>query len=80
MLKQPLIRFLDDVCEIERECGRGSTVIYIPHTYDEPIVIAINGKPVGTISLKEAINLAFFERDRSSSKPVSCVETEKEVK
>lgn len=41
-----IIELLDALCTWERNSGRGSTLILIPHTPDERIVMAQDGKPV----------------------------------
>lgn len=39
-----MIRFLDELCTLERNAGRGGMVVVIPYTSDEPLLIAQNGK------------------------------------
>ena len=37
---------MDALCEWERNAGRHSTLILIPHNYDENIVLVEDGKPL----------------------------------
>jgi hypothetical protein len=60
-----LIRLLDALCKYERNSGRRSTLILIPHNFDEEIVIAQDGKPQPNLSIDLAIKLAFSDRDKS---------------
>ena len=41
-----LIRLLDSLCMHERESGRRSTLILIPHDKTEDILLAQDGKPM----------------------------------
>ena len=43
---QALIHLMDALCEWERNAGRRSTLILIPHCRDENIVLAQDGKPL----------------------------------
>ena len=40
-----LVRLLDALCEHERGSGRRSTLVLIPHSEDERLVVAEDGKP-----------------------------------
>lgn len=63
-----LIRLLDALCEWERNSGRHSTLILIPHCSDEKTVIAQDGKPIPENSLYHQPNriLEMALRDRES--------------
>lgn len=63
-----LIRLLDALCEWERNSGRRSTLILIPHCEDERLVIAQDGKPfpesdTTTYTAKMIFELALKDRD-----------------
>lgn len=46
-VEDAIIRLLDALCSWERDTGRGSTLILIPHTRaDGDIVVAQDGKPI----------------------------------
>ena len=60
-----LIRLLDALCEFERDSGRRSTLILIPHNADEEIVTAQDGKPNPDVNIDWIVKLAFQERERS---------------
>lgn len=62
-----LIRLLDALCEWERNSGRRSTLILMPHLMDERMVLAQDGKPLSddfsSVSKAEWIlKLAIQER------------------
>ncbi len=40
-----MIALLDALCSHERDSGRGSTIILVPHIDNEKVSVAINGKP-----------------------------------
>ena len=40
-----LVRLLDALCEHERNTGRRSTLVLVPHALDERVVLAQDGKP-----------------------------------
>ncbi|GEM_PF-3563357 len=42
---QTYSRLMDALCAWERETGRRSTLLLIPHAPDEKIVVAVDGKP-----------------------------------
>jgi len=44
--EQALIRLNDALCMWERDTGRESTLIFVPETPDEPIVMSQSGKPL----------------------------------
>lgn len=48
---QLLIKLIDKLCFLERETGRGSTLILIPHSSEEDIVLVQDGKPLPNNSL-----------------------------
>lgn len=56
-----IIQLLDSLCQWERNTGRRSTLILIPHAVDESIVIAEDGKPLQIFSLsdEESARLTF---------------------
>ncbi len=41
-----MVRLLDALCTWERETGRRSTLVFVPHARDEKIVLAQDGKPL----------------------------------
>lgn len=41
-----MTRLLDALCAWERETGRRSTLVLVPHAQDEKVVIAQDGKPL----------------------------------
>ena len=58
-----LIRLLDALCEFERNSGRRSTLILIPHCSEEKTVVALDGKPLLTYpSLMQLIEMALRDR------------------
>ena len=66
---QALVRLLDALCEWERNTGRRSTLILVPHVSDEKIVIAQDGKPVLGVSFpgkepsRVLLDMALRERE-----------------
>jgi hypothetical protein len=68
-----LIRLLDSLCMHERESGRRSTLILIPHNKTEDIILAQDGKPlqhVGSHKSKDAhliFALAMKEREEETT-------------
>lgn len=64
-----LIRLLDALCEWERNSGRRSTLILIPHCADERTVLAQDGKPIPEDSLyhqpAKILELAMRERNET---------------
>lgn len=36
-----------EICSFERSTGRQYTLVVIPHNSSEPIMVSVNGKPVG---------------------------------
>jgi hypothetical protein len=42
---QAYSRLMDALCTWERETGRRTTILLIPHLSDEKIVVAVDGKP-----------------------------------
>jgi hypothetical protein len=64
-----IIQLLDALCQWERNSGRRSTLLLIPHSPDENIVLAQDGKPLsGLISdehpAKYILDIALKERER----------------
>lgn len=62
-----LIRLLDALCEFERNSGRGSTLILIPHNISEKNVCAVDGKPQQTGSVEKFMEIALKTRKESFS-------------
>lgn len=63
-----MIRLLDALCEFERNSGRKSTLVLIPHCEDERVVIAQDGKPFPEPDTTEYVakmisELAFKDRN-----------------
>lgn len=63
---QAITKLLDCLCQWERNTGRGSTLILIPHNSEEETVLAQDGKPMqGTLSEpEELLNFALQMRDQ----------------
>ena len=62
-----LIRLLDALCTWERNTGRKSTLILIPHSVDEGIIQAQDGKPVPVSTVNSPyrmLQLALMERGK----------------
>ncbi len=60
-----MIRLLDVLCTWERNTGKRSTLIFVPHTPDEHIVLAQDGKPLSVspgMGPKEILDIALRER------------------
>ena len=57
-----IIRLMDALCTHERTTSRRSTLIIIPHTPDENIVVAVDGKPVPTKWFDRILEIAGRER------------------
>ena len=57
-----LIRLLDSLCTWERTTDRKSTLLLIPHQKDEPIVLAVDGKPLSARNASRAVEIALKER------------------
>jgi hypothetical protein len=71
---------MDDLCEWERNSGRQSTLILIPHNSDEKIIVAMDGKPLpddSSVSINQAISLALHDRAPKSDE---CAHTNIEAK
>lgn len=45
-VNQAIIKLLDALCVNERNSGRRSTLILIPHEPDQEIIVAQDGKPL----------------------------------
>lgn len=63
-----LIRLLDALCEWERNTGMRSTLIFVPHSPGEKIVLAQDGRPLQPspgMGSKEILNIALRERGES---------------
>ena len=45
-VNKKIIELLDELCQWERDTGRETTLLLIPHNPDEKLLIALNGKPV----------------------------------
>jgi hypothetical protein len=67
-----LIRLLDELCSWERDTGRGSTLLLIPHNEDEEIIMAQDGKPIPNdtplVSPQGLLNLAMKWRYESTQR------------
>lgn len=66
-----LTELLDRLCMWEREAGRGSTLILIPHNSDEKIVLAMDGKPLDStfsVTPNRLVEIAMHERSVSEDK------------
>lgn len=48
-VNQAIIKLLDALCMHERNSGRRSTLILIPHEPDQEIIVAQDGKPLPEI-------------------------------
>ena len=63
---EALVRLIDALCKWERETGRRSTLILVPHVSDENIVLAQDGKPFPETFLggdpRELLETALRER------------------
>jgi hypothetical protein len=64
-----IVELLDALCQWERNTGRRSTLILIPHTSDETIVLAQDGKPLTRLisdehPAKYILDLALKERGK----------------
>ena len=65
-VNQALIRLLDALCTWERNAGRRSTLILVPHCSDERILMAQDGKPQRSIFKPEfLLELALKDREES---------------
>ncbi len=61
-----IIHLLDALCQFERNSGRRSTLIFIPHVRDEKIILAQDGKPIlqsSFITPEKILELAMRERN-----------------
>jgi len=64
--KQALVELNDALCTWERDTGRGSTLILIPKSIDEPIVMSQSGKPLPenySMAPEEILAIAMKGRD-----------------
>jgi len=59
-----IIRLLDALCSWERDTGRRSTLILIPHNDDENIIIAQDGKPIFSHIITPERLLEIAQHDR----------------
>ncbi len=69
--EQALIRLNDALCTWERDTGRESTLILVPESPDEPIVMSQSGKPLPEnfrITPKEMLALAMTRRRLGNKK------------
>jgi len=59
-----IIRLMDELCEWERNTGRRTTLLLIPHSYDEEIMKAQDGKPITTIHIspEDLLRIAMDDR------------------
>ncbi len=49
-VNKKIIELLDELCQWERNSGRGSTLLLIPHNPDEHLLVAVDGKPIPNIN------------------------------
>jgi hypothetical protein len=68
-VNRAIIELLDALCQWERGSGNGSTLLLIPHNPEEPLVLAVDGKPVsqsaharGAACATNLFHLAFTNR------------------
>jgi hypothetical protein len=66
-VNKAIIRLLDTLCSWERNTGRRSTLLLIPHNDDEEMIMAQDGKPVDSymITPEHLLEIAELERERS---------------
>ena len=60
-----MVALSDELCMFERDCGRRSTLVLIPHEQDEKMVLIRDGKPVNdpkTVDILQALADAFGGR------------------
>ena len=57
-----LTNLLDALCEHERQTGRRSTFILVPHTKEEEILVAQDGRPMD-LDPDDALQIAFATRN-----------------
>jgi hypothetical protein len=65
---QLLIKLIDKLCFLERETGRGSTLMLIPHSSEEDIVLVQDGKPLpddSRMTPEELVKAAMSIREQS---------------
>lgn len=60
-----IIRLLDCLCTWERSTDRESTLILIPHSSDEPVVVAVDGKPIPIQHITQAVEIAINKRNET---------------
>jgi len=63
--EQALIRLNDALCIWERDTGRESTLILIPESLDEPIIMSQSGKPLPenfSMTSEEILAIALKKR------------------
>lgn len=58
-VNKALIELMDALCTWERNAGRGSTLILIPHSTDERIIVARDGKPGNPSELRIILDHAL---------------------
>ena len=58
-----LTNLLDALCEHERQTGRKSTFILVPHKEDEEILVAQDGRPMEYLHPDDALQIAFATRN-----------------
>ena len=64
-VNRAFIELLDRLTEHERHTGQESTVVFVPHNPEEPVVMAQNGKPVSEqpfMGAREILDIAIRER------------------
>ncbi len=65
-----LVKLMDALCTWERQTGRASTLILIPHEPDERLVLARDGKPAlekYTAAFCDQVYVAAFRERRIKS-------------
>lgn len=73
-----MIRLLDALCEFERNSGRKSTLVLIPHCEDERIVLAQDGKPLPESDTTNFMAKMIFDMALTERNPIGRLFKEKE--
>jgi len=71
-VNKKIIELLDELCQWERNSGRETTLILIPHNPEEHLLVAVNGKPIYGINAAKSDMFyvgAFSERKRKLMTP-----------
>jgi len=55
---------MDALCSWERNTGRRSTFVFIPHELDEKVILVSDGKPISTFNITQEriLQLAMIAR------------------